>query len=84
MQIFFEKTNSPPLLVRLLSHNELSTEIDTKVGINGTCVIVGIATWADAGGTTLLESESISKQDCIKCVNFLFLKPIFRIIENNV
>ena len=52
--------------------------------ITGACATVGIATWADADGTTLFESKSISLQNCRKFVNFLFLKSILKIIENNV
>ena len=60
------------------------TKIGTTVGIIGTYATVEIATWADTIGTNLLELESTSLQNCRKCVNFMFLKPILRIIENNV
>ena len=60
------------------------TKISTIVGIIDTYATVGIATWADTIGTNLLELESTSFQNCRKCANFMFLKPILRIIENNI
>ena len=70
--------------LNLSSFSSTETEIDTTIGIIGAWAIVGVATWADVVGTTLLASESISMQDCRKCVNFPFPKPILKIIENNM
>ena len=54
----------------------------TIVGIIGACAIVGVTTWEDADEITLCESKSISlqKKNVENLSNFLFTKPVIRII----
>ena len=48
------------------------TDIGIVVGITGTYATIGVATWADAIGTTLLDSESIFLQICKKICQIFF------------